>query len=200
MTGGRIAPMQRVGGVDPASLGLLERYFGLSLAGEKEWLDSLETVELPGGDWLFRQGEPGDSLYFLIRGRLQVLRVADEADAGQGATLLGEVVAGESVGEVGLLTGHGRSAGVRAIRDSLLVRVDRAAFEQMAGRNPALILKLAASVADRLRQNIAIPRRRQPTAQDRCDHGAGSLAAHRFLLPGAGGRTGGRGSGAGCAS
>ncbi|MBP8097833.1 MAG: patatin-like phospholipase family protein [Arenimonas sp.] len=141
--------------MDPASLGLLERYFGLSLAGEKEWLDSLETVELPGGDWLFRQGEPGDSLYFLIRGRLQVLRVADEADAGQGATLLGEVVAGESVGEVGLLTGHGRSAGVRAIRDSLLVRVDRAAFEQMAGRNPALILKLAASVADRLRQNIA---------------------------------------------
>ncbi len=42
-----------------------------------------ETVELPGGGWLFRQGDPGDSLYFLIRGRLQVWRVADDADAAQ---------------------------------------------------------------------------------------------------------------------
>lgn len=146
--------MHRVGGVEPGTIDLLEHYFGLSLSGEQEWLDTLETIELPGGGWLFRQGDPGDSLYFLIRGRLQVWRLAADADALQAAALLGEVVAGESVGEVGLLTGHGRSAGVRAIRDSLLVRVDRAAFEKMAGRNPALILKLAASVADRLRQNI----------------------------------------------
>jgi len=156
MTAERTVAMHRVGGVDPGTIGLLEHYFGLSLSGEREWLDTLETVELPGGGWLFRQGDPGDSLYFLIRGRLQVWRVADDADPGQTAALLGEVVAGESVGEVGLLTGHGRSAGVRAIRDSLLVRVDRAAFERMAGRNPALILKLAASVADRLRQNISV--------------------------------------------
>lgn len=155
MSGERASAMHRVGGVDSAAIGLLEHYFGLGLSDEKEWLDTLETVELPGGVWLFRQGDPGDSLYFLIRGRLQVLRLADDADVAQSASLLGEVVAGESVGEVGLLTGHGRSAGVRAIRDSLLVRVDRAAFERMSGRNPALILKLAASVADRLRQNIS---------------------------------------------
>ena len=53
-----------------------------------------------------------------------------------------------------MLTGQPRSAGVRAIRDSLLVRVGRATFEAMAARNPALVMKLAASVADRLRQNM----------------------------------------------
>jgi predicted acylesterase/phospholipase RssA len=143
-------------GIDPTSVGLLERYFGLSLVGEQEWMSTLQTVELAGGAWLFRQDEPGDSLYFLIRGRLQVWRETDEAEPGQIGVLLGEVVAGESVGEVGLLTGQERSAGVRAIRDSLLVRVDRGSFERMAGRNPALIMKLAASVADRLRQNIAV--------------------------------------------
>lgn len=139
--------------LDSGAIDLLERYFGLRLADEPELLGSLDMVELAGGSWLFHQGDAGDSLYFLVRGRLKVWRDLDDLP-GEEDVLLGEVVPGESVGEVGLLSGHKRSAGVRAIRDSLLVRVDRAAFETMARHNPGLVMKLAASVADRLRQNM----------------------------------------------
>jgi len=69
--------------------------------------------------------------------------------------LLGEVVPGESVGEVGLLSGEKRSAGVRAIRDSLLLKIDRKSFEQLAASHPALIMQLAAHVASLLQRNLA---------------------------------------------
>jgi predicted acylesterase/phospholipase RssA len=70
----------------------------------------------------------------------------------QQARLLGEVLPGESVGEVGLLTGEKRSAGVRAIRDSLLIRLDRKTFEDLATRHPSLVMKLASNVANMLRR------------------------------------------------
>lgn len=145
--------LRRISGIDPATLGLLERYFGLSLAEEFDVQDALETIRLTGETWLFRQNDPGDSLYFLVRGRLQAWRNASDADHEQQGVLLGEIVPGDSVGEAGMLSGKPRSAGVRAIRDSVLVRVNRDAFERLAKRNPTLIMKLASSVAERLTQN-----------------------------------------------
>jgi len=145
--------VRRVSGLAPATIALLERYFGLALGEEHALLDALETIQLIGNTWLFRQDDPADSVFLLVRGRLQVWRNAEDPRAETAGELLGEIVPGESVGEVGLLTGQGRSAGVRAIRDSLLVRVNRSVFEQLAQRNPALVMKLAASVAQRLRRS-----------------------------------------------
>ncbi|NND44400.1 MAG: cyclic nucleotide-binding domain-containing protein [Xanthomonadales bacterium] len=120
---------------------IIRDYFGAG-AGEAV-MQRLETVSLAGGDWLFRQGDPGDSLYFLVRGRLQVWL---DSSSGE-PRLLGEVAPGESVGEVGLLTGEARSAGIRAIRDSRLIRLGRDAFEALAAEHPALVMKLAANMA-----------------------------------------------------
>lgn len=139
--------------------GVLERYFGIDLGRHPDVLEALHLFELAGGNWLFHQGDPGDALFFLVRGRLQVWR---EAGADRPTELLGEVVPGESVGEVGLLTHAPRTASARAIRDSLLVRVDRRAFERLAERYPALVLQLAASVAERLQRNTATERRVRP--------------------------------------
>jgi predicted acylesterase/phospholipase RssA/CRP-like cAMP-binding protein len=138
--------------LDPAALAAAERYFGVH-ADDLPIADVIDTVELAGGDWLFRQDDPGDAMYLLVRGRLRVWRDLPD-EAGEEDPLLGEVAQGECVGEAGLLTGQGRSAGVRAVRDSLLVRVDRASFARLAERNPALVLRLAGVVADRMRQNL----------------------------------------------
>jgi len=125
-----------------------ETYFGTALT--EELLDDFELVEVAGGDWLFHQGDDGRSLYLAVRGRLQV--VSENSDQTE-PQLLGEVVPGESVGEVGLLTGEKRSAGIRAIRDSLLIRINRQTFDDMSAKHPALIMKLAANVANMLRRS-----------------------------------------------
>jgi CRP-like cAMP-binding protein len=74
-----------------------ESYFGVELTDES--LGEFVVCEIGGGDWLFHQGEIGSSLFLLVRGRLHVLRETAELESPQ---LLGEVVPGESVGEVGL--------------------------------------------------------------------------------------------------
>lgn len=128
---------------------LLSSFFGLDVARHGDLINSLEALELPGGQWLFRQGDPGDSLYLLARGRLE----AWDENAEAGATLLNEIVPGEAVGEVALLTQTRRSAGVRARRDSLLFRMDRATLEKLAVNHPALVLQISANVAKRLASN-----------------------------------------------
>jgi predicted acylesterase/phospholipase RssA/CRP-like cAMP-binding protein len=123
----------------------LTRYFNIEFGAHDSVLEELQVSNLAGGEWLMKQGDPGDALYFLVRGRLQAW-ARDESGNDKGH-LLNEIVAGDSVGELSLLTGAPRAVGIQAIRDSLLIRLDREAFERMAKDYPALVMRLAANVA-----------------------------------------------------
>lgn len=137
----------------------LETYFSLPAGEGDRLLDHVDIVTLAGGDWLFHQGDPGDSLFLLFRGRLEAVVESTVS------RVLGEILPGESVGEVGLLTGEVRSAGVRAIRDSALIRIGPAQFSELASNNHQVVLNLASHVARRLHQNtVGQPRSgRAPT-------------------------------------
>jgi len=131
-------------------LDTLTQYLGVVLEDGHPLLDEIEVRFLAGGEWLMHQGDTGDSLYLVVRGRLQAW--AREGDRERGR-FLNEIVPGDSVGELSLLTGAPRSVGVQAIRDSLLVLIDRASFERMARAYPALALHLAANVAALVQHN-----------------------------------------------
>lgn len=140
------------GDADRTLRATIERYFGAGPEEVDSILGSLRPVHVDGGEWLVRQGDAGDALYFLIHGRMQVWLQPEGADGDVPQVLLGEVVPGESIGEVSLLTGAPRSVGVRAIRDSDLVAIDRPDFEALARRHPTLALRLAGRVASVLRE------------------------------------------------
>ena len=166
---------------------IIESYFDQEL--QPQLLEQLETQVLRGGEWLFRQGDEGDALYFLVRGRLQAW--VEPEDTSEQPRLLGEIVPGESVGEVGLISGEPRSAGIQAIRDSLLIRIGRRSFASLAERHPALVVKLAGNVAKwyqlsmsttapaaRLPKNIALlPLSGATKIKKFCDEFAQQLAA-----------------------
>lgn len=111
--------------------------------------EKLETIDVSGGQALFREGDEGDSLYVLLRGRLNVTQRDPETGI---ETLLGETAPGEAVGEIGLLTGETRTASLWATRDSRLIRIGREAFDALAETHPELIRRLAAVVVERLRK------------------------------------------------
>lgn len=137
----------------------VEHYFGVRSEAELESiLAELEPVTILGGEWLFRAGQGDGALFLIARGRLQVWGESEAADGAGQERLLGELGTGESVGEVGLLTGGTRSASVRAIRDTVLLRMDRDAFERLAAAHPSLVLALAAQIATRLRDRTAARR------------------------------------------
>ncbi|MCP4047548.1 MAG: cyclic nucleotide-binding domain-containing protein, partial [Gammaproteobacteria bacterium] len=134
---------------------IVESYFDQEI--QPRLLDQLETLPLKGGEWLFREGDAGDSLYFLVRGRMQVWAGVNSPDSERKPQLLGEVVPGESVGEVGLISDKPRMAGIQAIRDSLLIRIGRTDFQRLAEQHPALLMKLTTHVGNLLQSRASAP-------------------------------------------
>ena len=123
-------------------------FAGLHPATLNQLQTDLEPVHLPGGALLFAAGAAGDSMYVVLSGRL---RVSIERDDGSKETVR-ELARGDTVGELALLTGEPRSAAVRAIRDTWLVQISRAAFESAVKSDPKLFGQIAVQLAGRERQ------------------------------------------------
>lgn len=106
----------------------------------------IDWFVLPGGALVCRQGDAPDALYVVISGALGVFRETE----GTAPVRIGDINAGETVGEMALITGGRRTATVRALRDSELVRLSRAGFEALLDRHPRIGIFLARFVAERL--------------------------------------------------
>ncbi|HJW52551.1 MAG TPA: patatin-like phospholipase family protein [Burkholderiaceae bacterium] len=118
----------------------------------------LRWVELPAGETLIRQGEVGDSAYLTISGRVRVYVATDE----QAPRVVRELSRGEVIGEMSLYTGEPRSATVVAVRDSVLVQLDKPQFEELVLRYPQVSLAFTRQMIHRLqtereRHGVAAP-------------------------------------------
>ena len=107
---------------------------------------SATPERLRAGEWLWRQGDPGDSLYVVLTGRLEV--VLEEPAPGRVLRVVGR---GQAVGELALLTDATRSASIRARRDSELLRVSREAFDALLNERPAFAVALTRVLGRQLR-------------------------------------------------
>jgi hypothetical protein len=107
----------------------------------------LSWVNLAKGDFLFRQGDVGDSLYVLIHGRLRVA-LEDNGTFEQ----ISEIVPGEIFGEMALITSTPRSATVMAIRDATIFKLTKTDFERLAQQRPQMMMQIARIQAERVRR------------------------------------------------
>jgi NTE family protein len=103
----------------------------------------LVTLNLKRGDALVHQGEMADALYIVVTGRFLVT-VAGRREA------VAELGPGQPVGEIAFLAGGLRTATVTALRDSLVLRLGRAEFEELAGKNPSILRTLTVTLARRV--------------------------------------------------
>lgn len=126
-----------------------------------------EWVYLGRGERLFRQGDPGDHLYLVVSGRL----AAVAEDGVSEPRVLGEIPAGEPIGEMALFTGEARSASVYALRNSELVKFSKATFEHVVERHPRVMAEITRLLIGRLRRTI------RPRAQQRREQTVALLPA-----------------------
>jgi hypothetical protein len=105
----------------------LPLFAGLDDAALADIRNCVEEVELDAGSYLLRRGDPADSLYVVRGGRLQAVH----GDIGS-EVVVAELGRGEVIGELGLLIDAPRSASIRAVRDSTLVRLTKAQFNKIA--------------------------------------------------------------------
>lgn len=91
----------------------------------------LKWQRLRSGDYLFRQGDEAKGMYILISGRLQVI-----AHGEDNKTSFANVHAGESVGEMAVLSNKKRNASIRAQRNCELVEIEQDALDQILQEFP----------------------------------------------------------------
>ena len=137
------------GDLDAAALNAIEAKF--------EWLI------LDSGDVLFNQGEPGNSMYIVASGRLQIMRT--KADGS--IQVLGEVRAGEMIGEFALLTTETRNSTVYATRDSVVAELSEPMFAKLVDDYPQVMMGITREIIRR-NQHLAA---KQATSQDNDDLG-----------------------------
>lgn len=128
---------QAFGELDAATLALLR--------------EQLTWVEVAGGQALMQQGEPGDSMYLSVSGRLRAYVSQD----GEAPRMVREMGRGQVIGEMSLYTDAPRSATVVAIRDSVLVRLDKAQFMQLIEQRPGVGVALTRQIVHRLQTEHA---------------------------------------------
>ena len=133
--------------------GVLPNYFGeISDNLFSKIQLSIEWFRIERGEMLFHKGEAGDSMFILISGRLQAY--TDFPDGRQ--HILGYVMQGESVGEMALITGETRSASVKAMRSSILIKLPAQTFQTLTHSHPELLVNISRDVIFRLRRsNVA---------------------------------------------
>jgi NTE family protein len=107
----------------------------------------LKWVRVPGGQILFRENDVADALYVVMSGCLGV----SVSDGHGGDALVSRIVAGETVGEMGILDGGFRSATVEALRDTELLRLDKSSCERLVEQYPRSMLSLMSLLVRRLR-------------------------------------------------
>ena len=145
-----------LGEMEPAALALLHRH--------------LEWVSLAGGQTLMAQGEPGDSMYLMISGRVRAYVRGDDGVE----RLVREMARGQIIGEMSLYTDEPRSASVVAIRDSVLVRLGKQAFNELLASSAHISILLTRQIIHRLqnpqpRSQLARPVTiRGPLRRDMC--------------------------------
>lgn len=108
----------------------------------------VEIVNFQAGTTLFQYGDPGDTLYVIRSGEVEVY-VKDDTGT---RIVLETPRAGDFFGEISLLDGGPRTASVVVTQDLEALSVDRGDLDMLLSRHPHAAVDLLAAMGRRLRQ------------------------------------------------
>jgi NTE family protein len=106
------------------------------------------------GEVVFREGDPGETMYLVVSGQVEVLAGADHAP-------LAALGPGSFVGELAVLLGEPRSATLRVVTDTWLWALHRRDLDILLTEHPVIGVELSRELGRRLvatnRQLVAPP-------------------------------------------
>ena len=99
------------------------------------------------GEIIVRQGEAGDCMFAIQKGRLEVVRRAKD-----GEVRVAVLEEGEIFGEMAIFERETRSATVRALGDARVLTVDKKTFLRRVQEDPSLAFNLVRMMSRRIRR------------------------------------------------
>lgn len=120
---------------------------GLDAGDIKRLAGIARQVSLSSGNTLFDQGDESDGLYLVMSGILRIFLTGDDTREAT-INLLED---GEIIGEISLLDGLPRSAGVAALTDASLIFIPREPFLELLDESKKLATQVILTLCERLR-------------------------------------------------
>ena len=111
--------------------------------------DLVEEIAAETDQVIFNRGEPGDSLYVIVTGKVQVW---------EGERLLNSLGEGDVFGELALLDPEPRLATVKATESTGLLRLDQAHFHEVLAVRPEVSAAIIRVVTRYLRTQLQYAR------------------------------------------
>jgi signal transduction histidine kinase len=125
-----------------------------------DWLsDQAKPVSIAGGEILIEEGQPADAAYIVMDGEFEVVKKSDVQNI-----VIAVREPGEVIGEMALLDQAPRMATVRAVRDSTVLKISDATFQELLLHSTSATLSILHTVSQRLRQNEGLLRQNEKMA------------------------------------
>ena len=100
---------------------------------------------LAPGEVIFDEGDPGDQLYVIQSGEVELVREAPHRQR-----VVARLGAGDFFGELGLVSGENRTSRAVAVNTTRVIALDRATLEGMCLDQPAIAIRLIRVLVARL--------------------------------------------------
>ena len=104
--------------------------------------------EADKGEIVIHEGDPGEAFYLVVSGRCEAYT---KLKSGKNR-IFEHYLNGDSFGEMPLLSGETHWCSVKAINDSLLLRINKSDFDQLVEKNPEISRELSARLGRRIKE------------------------------------------------
>jgi CRP/FNR family cyclic AMP-dependent transcriptional regulator len=137
-------------GITPTALRRIKLFADMDERQIASFVQYMEVLNLPANTYVFRKGEPGDSMFLVLHGEVRA-RVTVGGDESTLATL----GVGDCFGELAVLDESPRSADVVSNAESVLLKISGSSLKRLFQEAPALaapfLLVLNRTITSRVR-------------------------------------------------
>jgi len=135
---------------EPWDLAALPLFAGVSPTETAEIARLATVIDYPAGSAIFSEDEPGDALYAVLRGQINMC-CRDRRGQEQTLATLGP---GAILGEIALLTDEPRLATARAVSDTTVLRLTNETFKTLLKQDHAVARQVLYNLARNMASHL----------------------------------------------
>ena len=117
--------------------------------------ENIQLMEMEPGEVLFKEGEEGDTVYFVVGGELEVIKeTVSGREVGIDKDVIATLSKGRSIGEMSVIDNSLRSATVKSLTKSILIALTLEGFDHICDEHPKIGIKILKGISRLLSMNM----------------------------------------------